>query len=52
MGLLGIQPKPDSLFRLWFVVTPEEAPTPMQPAKVERMTRQGFAAVEWGGVLD
>ena len=52
LATLDIQPKPDSLFRLWFVVSPEANAIPMVPAKVEPMTRQGFAAVEWGVVLD
>ncbi len=52
LATLHINPQPDSIFRLWFVISPEETAIAVAPAVVEPMTRQGFAAVEWGVIVD
>ncbi|RJO71856.1 MAG: carboxypeptidase regulatory-like domain-containing protein [Myxococcales bacterium] len=49
---LFIEPAPDSLFRLWFVISPETSARPLLAPAIAPMTRQGFTAVEWGVVLD
>lgn len=44
-----IYPQPDNLFRLWF--TFEKNGTPAGAPTVDPLIRDGFAVVEWGGVL-
>lgn len=46
---MTIEPKPDSLFRLWFAFEKNAVP-PMVPA-LDYIKRDGFTAVEWGGVI-
>lgn len=49
---LEIAPAPDSVFRLWFVYKEAngENPTIKEPIP-ERFVRDGFAVVEWGGMV-
>ncbi len=49
---LRIDPQPDSLFRLWFVVSPEVTPPALSPPVIDSPPRIGFTAVEWGVILD
>lgn len=49
---LDIQPIPDSLFRLWLVISPEEQAQSLPVPAVTPMTRIGFTAAEWGVIVD
>ncbi len=46
---MAIEPKPDSLFRLWFAFEKNAEPT--EVPTFETIRREGFTAVEWGGVI-
>jgi hypothetical protein len=48
---LTIDPAPDTLRRLWFVVKPRETCDPLSAPVIEPFVRSGFTAVEWGVVL-
>ncbi len=48
---LDIHPAPDSVFRLWFAISPADAPVSLPEPEVAPMVRQGFTAVEWGVIL-
>jgi hypothetical protein len=48
---LSIQPVPDSLLRLWFVVVPAEAPKSLLEPQFKKFDRTGFTAVEWGVIV-
>ena len=48
---LSIVPKPDSLLRLWFVITPADEPANLAEPDIVPFNRQGFTAVEWGVVV-
>ncbi len=52
-GLVGlrISPAPDTLFRLWFVITFEDGPASLPEPEISPVVRQGFTAVEWGVIL-
>ncbi len=47
---LQIQPKPDSLLRVFMVMQRLEKPTAVRPQKLSPFVRKGFTVVEWGGV--
>ncbi len=44
-----ITPTPDSVFRVWFLFS--EGETPKTASKPEAFEREGFAVVEWGGMV-
>lgn len=46
---INIEPKPDNLFRLWFAFEKQGVPTKISTP--EYIIRDGFTAVEWGGVI-
>lgn len=46
---MDIEPKPDSLFRLWFVF--EKNVVPSTVPILQYIERKGFTAVEWGGII-
>lgn len=46
---MNIEPKPDSLFRLWFAFEKNVVPSAI-PAS-QYIERDGFTVVEWGGVI-
>ena len=48
---LEITPAPDSLLRVCMVAQPLETPVDVEPQAFEPFVRQGFTAVEWGGVM-
>ncbi|MBN2493014.1 MAG: carboxypeptidase regulatory-like domain-containing protein [Deltaproteobacteria bacterium] len=52
-GLVGLQidPLPDEVFRLWFVITYEQEPLSPPEPEITALVRQGFTAVEWGVIL-
>ena len=46
---IEISPKPDTFIRIWFVFVKDD--TPQQLAKITPFERNGFTAVEWGGLF-
>ena len=50
---LKIAPVPDTVFRLWFYITPvpEKRNLSLEEPPVQPFERKGFTAVEWGGIL-
>ncbi len=46
---ITITPKPDATLRLWFAFVKNE--TPKSEAKPQPLTREGFTAIEWGGMF-
>ncbi|MDD5306847.1 MAG: hypothetical protein PHU25_05950 [Deltaproteobacteria bacterium] len=51
MMTLTVDPAPDTMMRLWFVVKPRETCDELPAPAIEPLTRTGFTAVEWGVVL-
>ncbi len=50
LGVLRIDPAPDELLRLWFVV--DDGCHPVEEPQLPRAAREGFHAAEWGVVFD
>lgn len=49
---LLLDPYPDHVFRLWFYFEPANGKEPPQtPGEPDRIQRNGFSVVEWGGML-
>ena len=48
---LEITPAPDSLLRICMVAQPLNAPVEIEEQTFEPFVREGFVAVEWGGVM-
>jgi hypothetical protein len=48
---LTIDPAPDTVRRMWFVVEPRESCGELPAPAIEPFERKGFTAVEWGVVL-
>ena len=48
---LQINPKPDSMLRVYMVYKPLEKPISIPEQKLEPFTRKGFTVVEWGGAM-
>ena len=48
---LSIEPRPDSLLRVFMVVRPLKEPITLIPQKIPSFERKGFSVVEWGGAL-
>ncbi len=48
---LEITPAPDSLLRVCMVAQPLDAPVEIEAQTFEPFVREGFVAVEWGGVM-
>jgi hypothetical protein len=46
---LDINPKPDSLLRVFMVFKPLDEMTDIPPQKIPSFTRKGFTVLEWGG---
>jgi hypothetical protein len=51
---LKIAPVPDTVFRLWFYITPVpgKRKLSLEEPLVQQFERKGFVAVEWGGILE
>lgn len=47
---LTIEPAPDSLLRVFMAWKPLQAPVELEPQAFPAFVRDGFTAVEWGGV--
>lgn len=49
---LVINPVPDRAYRIWFYFVPvEKGFSDIDPAEVVKIERDGFTAVEWGGMI-
>lgn len=48
---LSIEPRPDSMLRVFMVVRPLKEPILLTPQKLPSFERKGFSVVEWGGTL-
>lgn len=48
---LEISPKPDAVIRVLMDFSPFDKPIATQEYKIKTPTRDGFTAVEWGGVM-
>lgn len=48
---LTVQPRPDSMLRVFMVVRPLKEPVSLSPQKIPSFDRKGFSVVEWGGAL-
>jgi len=48
---LTVEPKPDSIIRIFFDYKPLENPLRVAEQKLTTPTRDGFTVVEWGGRL-
>lgn len=49
---LVVNPVPDHVYRIWFYFVPgEKGFTDLDPVKVVKIERDGFTAVEWGGMI-
>jgi hypothetical protein len=46
---LSVEPKPDSMLRVFMVFKKLDHPVNVKPQKIEPFQRKGFAVVEWGG---
>ena len=46
---LKIEPKPDSLIRIFLVIKKLKAPIDIKEQKLEKIERKGYTVVEWGG---
>lgn len=46
---LQIEPKPDSLLRVFMVFRPLDAPVEVEPQEIKPFVRKGFTVIEWGG---
>lgn len=49
---LNISPQPDTVIRLMFYFTPLEEAINISAPEIITPKREGFTAVEWGGILD
>ncbi|MCG6534935.1 MAG: hypothetical protein L7F78_09640 [Syntrophales bacterium LBB04] len=48
---ISIDPKPDSMLRLWFVIDKAEQPKLLPAPAFKTFERSGFTVVEWGVVM-
>ncbi|HUU41443.1 MAG TPA: hypothetical protein VMW42_10930 [Desulfatiglandales bacterium] len=48
---IAIDPEPDNMLRLWFVIDKAEKPEPLTAPEFRPFERSGFTVVEWGVVL-
>ena len=48
---LEISPEPDSLLRMAMHLKPDDKPVNLPPQMLPLFTRDGFTAIEWGGVV-
>lgn len=46
---LTINPKPDSILRVFMAFKPLKEAIKVEPQKLEPFERKGFTVVEWGG---
>lgn len=48
---MHVSPKPDSINRILMIVQPLNKPFEVKEQKLQRISRKGFAIVEWGGII-
>lgn len=48
---LEINPKPDKILRVWFVVVPTAHPISLQKPYISSFKRNGFLVTEWGVII-
>lgn len=46
---LNVEPKPDSILRVFMAFKKIDQPIKVKPQKIEKFARKGFSVVEWGG---
>ncbi len=46
-----VTPAPDSLTRIWFYFLPSDEEPAVEPPQPEKIVRNGFTLVEWGGMF-
>ncbi len=51
LAQLTIDPKPDTLIRVFVDFEGLDAPASMKPQRLPRFERNGYTVVEWGGLL-
>jgi hypothetical protein len=51
MAPLTVEPKPDTVIRVFMDYTPLDAPITVEPLRIQTPERKGFTVVEWGGAL-
>ncbi len=51
MAPLTVEPKPDTVIRVFMDYTPLDAPINVKPQQINTPERKGFTVVEWGGAL-
>jgi len=47
-----IDPRPQSVHRIWFIFTEVIRRDVTEPAAVERISRRPYTVIEWGGIVD
>lgn len=45
-----ISPQPENIYRIWFYFIPSEKEPVTLPERIEKIVRDGFTVVEWGGM--
>ena len=46
---MNVNPKPDSMLRVFLSIKKLDYPVNVQEQKLERFERKGFSVIEWGG---
>lgn len=49
---LRVEPEPDSVYRLWFLIERDRGQDVTRPVRIETVTRSEYAVVEWGGMME
>lgn len=49
---MTVNPAPDSIARIWFYFEESYHPAMTAPIEVEKIKRNGFTVVEWGGMVE
>jgi hypothetical protein len=49
---LNIEPQPESLHRIWFYFAEKGSQEILEPGSAEKIERNGFTVVEWGGMVE
>ena len=47
---LNIQPRPDTLIRVWMIYMGMDMPIEIKEQELAHFERKGYTVVEWGGV--
>ncbi|MFZ3371641.1 MAG: hypothetical protein WA131_01230 [Desulfitobacteriaceae bacterium] len=49
---ITIEPRPESITRIWFYFAEKNQGEVLEPGSTEKITRNGFTVVEWGGMVE